>query len=130
MRKHDTHAFVNQLLVYTLVMICFTGSIGLGTVWMRHQISITANSAKVFDSKLNEIERQISETRAAVERAQDPAMLKLRNEEWNLGLVQPEPQQIAYIDQDPVVRLAAKHNRDLFPDRRVTTVTFNLARQR
>ena len=36
MKKTDTHAFVNQLLVYTLVMICFSGSIGLGTVWLRH----------------------------------------------------------------------------------------------
>lgn len=124
MHKHDSHAFVNQLVVYTLVMICFTGSIGLGTVWMRHQISITANSAKVFDSKLNEIERQISQTRAAVERQQDPAMLKVLNDQWHLGLVQPDPQQIAYIDEDPVVRLAAKHNRNLFADGRATTVSF------
>ena len=35
MNKSDTHAFVNQLLVYTLVMICFTGSVGLSTVWFR-----------------------------------------------------------------------------------------------
>lgn len=130
MHTHDSHAFVNQLVVYTLFMICFTGSIGLGTVWMRHQISITANSAKVFDAKLNEIERQISETRAAVERQQDPAMLKVLNDQWNLGLVQPEPQQIAYIDEDPVVRLAAKHNRNLFSDRRVTTVSYRPTQRR
>lgn len=129
MHKHDTHAFVNHLLVYTLVMICFSGSIGLGTVWMRHQISITANSAKVLESKLNEIERQITETRANVERAQDPAMLKMLNDQWHLGLVRPVPQQIAYIDEDPVMRLAAKHNRDLFNDGRPVAVTFKVALQ-
>ena len=128
MHKHDNHAFVNQLLVYTLVMICFSGSIGLGTVWMRHQISATANSAKVLDSRCNEIERQINQMRAAVEREQDPAILKLRNDQWNLGLVQPAPQQINYLNEDPVMRLAAKHNRDLFNnDGPAATVSFQLA---
>lgn len=130
MHKHDTHAFVNQLLVYTLVMICFSGSIGLGTVWMRHQISLTANSAKVLESKLNELERQINETRANVEREQDPAMLKVRNDTWHLGLVLPVPQQNAYIDEDPVLRLAAKHNRDLFNDGQPAAVSFKVALQR
>jgi hypothetical protein len=128
MHKHDNHAFVNQLLVYTLVMICFSGSIGLGTVWMRHQISATANSAKVLDSRYNEIERQINQMRAAVEREQDPAILQLRNDQWNLGLAQPAPQQINYLNGDPVMLLAAKHNRDLFNnDGPPATVTFQLA---
>lgn len=130
MHKKDTHAFVNQLLVYTLVMFCFSGSIGLGTVWMRHQISLTANSAKVLDAKFTEIERQINETHAAIERAQDPAMLKLLNDQWRLGLVPPIPQQTAYIDEDPVMRLAAKHNRGLFTDGPVSTVSFQVAFRR
>ncbi len=130
MKKKDTHAFVNQLLVYTLVMIFFSGSIGLGTVWMRHQISLTANSAKVIEGKLTEMERLINETRAAIERAQDPAMLKLLNDQWRLGLVPPVPQQIAYIDEDPIMRLAAKHNRELFSDGPVTTVSFQVALRR
>jgi hypothetical protein len=130
MNKHDTHAFVNHLLVYSLVMICFSGSIGLGTVWMRHQISLAANATKVLEGKLNEVERQINETRTSVERAQDPAMLKLLNDQWHLGLVQPVPQQIAYIDEDPVMRLAAKHNRDLFSDGQPATVSFKVALQR
>ena len=57
MNKKDTHAFVNQLLVYTLVMICFSGSIGLGTVWLRHQISITANNTKRLEQRIVESER-------------------------------------------------------------------------
>jgi hypothetical protein len=34
---------VNQFMVYALVAICGSASIGLGTVWMRHQISIGGN---------------------------------------------------------------------------------------
>jgi|UniRef100_UPI00404AF991 hypothetical protein len=130
MHKKDTHAFVNQLLVYTLVMFFFSGSIGLGTVWMRHQISITANSAKVLEGKFNEMERLINETHAAIERAQDPAMLKLLNDQWSLGLIPPVPQRTAYIDEDPVMRLAAKHNQGLFSDATVPTVSFQVALRR
>lgn len=121
--KKDNHAFVNQLLVYTLVMFCFSGSIGLGTVWVRHQISRTANATKVWESKLTELERQINETHAAIERAQDPAILKLLNDQWQLGLVPPEARQTAYIAEDPVMRLAAKHNESLFRDRPTATAT-------
>ncbi|MFZ9682428.1 MAG: hypothetical protein ACO3DQ_04390 [Cephaloticoccus sp.] len=127
--KKDTQAFVNQLLVYTLVMFCFSGSIGLGTVWMRHQISLSANATKVLEARLTETERLISETRAAVERAQDPAMLKLLNDQWRLGLVPPEPQKTATIDVDPVMRLAAKHNRGLFTDG-PSTAAFQVALRR
>ncbi|MFI5357066.1 MAG: hypothetical protein ACHQ4G_07010 [Opitutales bacterium] len=129
MNTQSSQAFVNQLLVYTLVMICFTGSIGLGTVWLQHQIALTANSAKALESQINEMERRVNETRADIARAQDPSMLKLLNDQWHLGLVPPSPQQIAYIDQDPVMRLASKHNRGLFSDSPLATVTFQVALQ-
>jgi len=112
--KNDTHAFANQLLLTTLVMIVLTGSIGMGTVWMRHQISTTANRTKVLQARLTETERLINSTRADVERAQDPAMLKLLNAQWQLGLVPPDPQKTATLDEMPVPYLAAKHNRELF----------------
>ncbi len=61
MKKNSSQAFVNQLLVYTLVMICFSGSIGLGTVWLRHQISITANNTKQLEQRIIESERHLAE---------------------------------------------------------------------
>ena len=122
MNKTSSHAYVNQLLVYTLVMICFSGSIGLGTVWMRHQISLTANATKVLDARIAELDRHLNETKAVLEAEQDPAVLKQRNAEWHLGLVQPNPEQIVRLPGDPGMRLAAKHNRGLFNDG-VTPVT-------
>ena len=123
--KLSNHAFVNQLLVYTLVMICFSGSIGLGTVWMRHQISLTANATKVLDARIAELDRQLNETKTVLEAEQDPAVLKQRNAAWHLGLVQPTADQIVRVPGDPVMRLAAKHNRGLFNDG-VTPVTVSL----
>ena len=125
MNRTSNHAYVNQLLVYTLVMICFSGSIGLGTVWMRHQISLAANATKVLDARIAELDRRVNETKAVLEAEQDPAVLKARNAEWHLGLVQPNPEQIVRLPGDPVMRLAAKHNHGLFNDG-VTPVTVSL----
>jgi hypothetical protein len=122
MKTSSTQAFVNQLLVYTLVMICFSGSIGLGTVWMRHQISLTANATKVLDARITEVERHLFETTTAIETERDPEVLLRRNAAWHLGLVRPTPAQVVRVAEDPVRHLAAKRNRGLFSDNAVSVV--------
>jgi len=117
MKISSTHGFVNQLLIYTLVMICFSGSIGLGTVWMRHQISVTANSAKQLDARIADVERRLAETTTAAETERDTNALLRRNSEWRLGLVPSNQLQTVHVAEDPVVHLAAKRNRGLFGDR-------------
>jgi hypothetical protein len=115
-KTSSSSGFVNQLLVYTLVMIGFSGSIGLGTVWMRHQISITANSTKQLAAHIAEIERRLAETTTAAETERDANVLLQRNAEWHLGLVPPSEAQVVHVAEDPVQRLAAKRNRGLFTD--------------
>lgn len=129
MKKSETHAFVNQLLVYTLVVIGFSGSIGLGTVWLRHQISLSANSAKQLEARINEVERHIAEKNTEIEKAQSPAMLEYLNDQWKLGLQPPSQQQVQHIVGDPVQLLAAKRNRGLFPDE-PAAVSFQVALKR
>lgn len=129
MNKSETHAFVNQLLVYTLVVIGFSGSIGLGTVWLRHQISLSANAARQLEARLNEVERHIAEKKTEIERAQSPAMLEYLNEHMQLGLQPPAPSQVQHIDADPVRHLVAKRNRALFADEPVA-VSFQVALKR
>lgn len=129
MKKSETHAFVNQLLVYTLVVIGFSGSIGLGTVWLRHQISLSANATKQLEARINEVRRHIHEMENKIETAQSPAMLEYLNEQMKLGLQPPSPQQVQHIAGDPVQLLAAKRNRGLFPDEPVA-VSFQVALKR
>ena len=117
------HAFVNQFVIYTLLTICFTGSIGLGTVWMRHQISITANANKVLEARLAELKRHLAETNTAIEIQQSPAVLRQRNASMNLGLILPEVQSVT---ESPTLRLVAISSRALLNDRAVP-VTFRLA---
>jgi len=115
MNKSDRHAFVNQMLVYTLVMICFTGSIGLGTVWLRNQIAQTANSIKLYENRTAETERRLSETTTMIASEQSPDVLIRRNAEWRLGLASPDFRtQIVRISENPEERLAAKRNREIF----------------
>jgi len=98
--KSASRAFVDQFMVYTLVAICGCSTIGLGTVWMRHQISLAANANKVLESQIADVERHIEETDAAVAAEQDPSVLNRRN--------------VHRIAEDPVMRLASTHNRKLF----------------
>ena len=113
---NSTQAFVNQLLIYTLGMICFSGTIGLATVWMRHQISLTANANRAYEARINEIERRLSETSTAIAGEQDPAVLLQRNTEWRLGLLPPSQAQVVHVTEDPVVHLVSKRNGGLFGD--------------
>ncbi len=113
-RKSASQAFVNQFMVYTLVAIFSCASIGLGTVWMRHQISIAANENKALEASISDLERRVEETDAAIAAEQDPSVLNRRNAEWRLGLVQPGETQVRRVSEDPISRLAAMHNRKLF----------------
>ena len=113
MNKTGTHAFVNQLLVYTLVMICFSGSIGLGTVWMQQQIARTSNSIKQLETRAGELERRRGEITSEIASEESPAVLERQNRELRLGLVQPKEHQIERIYEQPERRLAAKRNSEL-----------------
>ena len=114
-KPRSTHAFVSQACVFTLAAICFSGSIGLGTVWMRHQISVTANANKVLEARLAELDRHIAEMEALRTAEEKPAALKLLNASLGLGLVEPVPdKQVQRVSGSAVERLAAKRNREIF----------------
>jgi len=131
MKISSTHGLANQLLIYTLILIGGGGSLGLSAVWMRHQISLTANATKVLEARIADVERRVSETTTAIETESDPNVLLQRNAEWHLGLVPPGQAQIVHIGEDPVRRLAAKRNRALLGETGgVVAVAFPLALQR
>jgi hypothetical protein len=119
-KKSSSQAFVNQFMVIALVAICGCSTIGLVTVWMRHQISIAANANTALEAKIADSERQIEETEAAISAEQDPAVLNRRNTEWHLGLVPPGETQVHRVPNDTVTRLAVIHNSKLFGEEPAT----------
>ncbi|HVW20551.1 MAG TPA: hypothetical protein VHC86_05000 [Opitutaceae bacterium] len=115
MKPAHSHAFVNHLLVYSLVAIGFTGSVGLGTVWTRREISLLANENKALATQIAEVERHCQEDAARIAAQEDPATLEQRNIQLALGLVPPE--QIIRVTDDPERLLALKRNEGLLSDR-------------
>jgi len=69
------------VLVCLLVTVGCGGSIGLGTVWMRHQISLTANSNRFLATHLTEVERQIQALTGRLDEANH-----LRNHALEIGV--------------------------------------------
>ncbi len=130
MNKKDTHAFVNQLLIYTLVMICFSGSIGLGTVWLRHQISLTANNTKRLEQSIIEAERHLAELNTQIPAEQSIDVLARRNTEWKLGLVLPLEPQVVRVSESPERRLASRNNAEVFGPEAVVAGTVTPVRFR
>jgi len=59
MKRTGTEAFVSQMVVYAMVMICCGGGVGLGTVYLRQKISVSANHAKVLETENDALRRQI-----------------------------------------------------------------------
>jgi len=129
MKKSGTHAFVNQLLIGTLAMIVFSGSIGLGAVWLRHQISTTAQSARQLENALAEVERRIAETTALIAAEQSPEALVEKNLAMGIGLVPRRDAQVVWVAESPEERLAARRNLEIFAEETVrgrTAVRFGL----
>jgi len=129
--KNNTRAFVNPFLACLLVTIGFGGSVGLGLVWMRHQISVAANENRRLLAQLDEINRRIDEAQTLVESAESPNLLRQLNADMHLGLVlMSDPRvQVAHITESPVDRLIARANREVFTDRAPAAITFQLAQR-
>ena len=109
-------------------MICFSGSIGLGTVWLRHQISVTANNTKQLEQRIAETERHMAEMNTQITEEQSIDVLARRNTEWRLGLVLPKEPQVVRVSDSVEQRLAARNNAEIFAaePNTVTAVRFRL----
>ena len=119
---------MNQLLVCLILTFGFGGSIGLGTVWMRHQISVTAKSNRALQASLAEVKRRLDATATVVESEQSYDALTRRNSEWALGLAPATDAQVVRVTEDPVMRLARRRDRNLFNDG-FAPLTFRIAQK-
>ncbi len=114
--KTNSHAFVNQIVLCLLVTIFASGSVGLGTVWMRQQISRTANSNRRLEASIKDLNRRIDESSATIAAEQTQEALERRNVEFNLGLVPVSDAQVMHVTEDTVGRMVSRANRALFRD--------------
>lgn len=113
MKTSGQHAFVNQLLVYTLVVFCLSGTAGLSTVWLRHQMSVTADQTRQHELRLAEVDRRLAEVGTFIAAEQSPDVLARRNQDMRLGLVMPRETQVLRVAVSPERRLASQRNAEI-----------------
>jgi len=114
MKPPPANAVVNRLIALTLLLLVFSGSLGLGAVWVRQEISQTANRSRGLVTRINDVERRLDEVNAEIAAAVNPDALLRQNEAMRLGLAMPREVQVVRVDGSPELRLAAKHNREIF----------------
>jgi hypothetical protein len=114
MRPPPARAFVSQLITLTLLLLVFSGSLGLGAVWLRQEISSTANRSNTVEKKITDVERRLDEVTAEVAAALNPSALLRQNQVMMLGLSSPREIQVMRIAESPELRLASKRNREIF----------------
>ena len=113
---------VNRLLLATILLLAFAGSIGLATVWLRHEISEVAQSNKKMQQRIVEVQRRTAETNAEIASALNPEVLLTQNTSFKLGLEMPRDHQIVSVIEPVEARLAAKRSSD-----RVTTTFVSIS---
>lgn len=104
----------NRLIIATVMLLVFAGSIGLATVWLRHQVSEVATSNQGAQTRIVELERRIAEANAQVAAGLSPDVLLRQNTRLRLGLTAPRDSQIIRVDEEVEIRLASKRNAELY----------------
>jgi hypothetical protein len=102
MKPPPASNLVNRVILLTLMLLVFTGTLGLGAVWMRQEISQTANRSRALEDQFTDVARRLDEVNADVAAAVNPDALLRQN-------------------GSPELKLAARRNREIF---RVETVSF------
>lgn len=108
MKPPPPNALVNKVVVLTLGLLLFSGSLGLAAVWVRQEIFATANRSRVLEGELADVIRKSDEVRAQVATAESVASLLDRNRQLGLALAAPRELQVVRVDRDPVVELSRK----------------------
>lgn len=114
MKPPPAHAHINRLIALTLLLLVFSGSLGLGAVWVRQKISATANRSRTLVARIADVERRLDEVSAEVAAAVNPDALLRQNQAMRLALATPREVQVVRIAESPELHLAAKRNREIF----------------
>ncbi len=114
MKPPPATAHVNRLIALSLALLLFSGTLGLGAVWVRQEISQTANRSRALVAKLADVERRLDDVNTAIAAAVNPKALIDQNNAMRLGLAMPKEGQVVRVEGSPELRLMARLNRDNF----------------
>ena len=72
MKPPPATAHVNRLIALSLLLLLFSGSLGLGAVWVRQEISQTANRSRALVVQLADVERRLDDVNGKIAAAASP----------------------------------------------------------
>ncbi len=114
MKPPPANSLVNRVIAMTLALLVLSGTLGLGAVWMRQEISQTANRSRAYEGRVTDVERRLDEVNAQVAAALNPDALLRQNQFMNLALTTPREIQVQRISESAELKLATKRNREVF----------------
>jgi hypothetical protein len=114
MNTRATRAFATQIVLGSLVALGAGGGLGFAIVDLRHDISVSANTARVLDQRIAETERRVAEIGGLVAAGQSPEVLEQRNQTLALGLVAPAEARVVRVGVSVTDRLAANRKAEIF----------------
>ena len=112
MKPPPANSLVNRVIAMTLTLLVLSGTLGLAAVWMRQEISQTANRSRAYAGRITDVERRLDEVNAQVATALNPDALLRQNQFMSLALVSPREIQVQRVGESAELRLATKRNRN------------------
>lgn len=106
--KRAASKALDRFLLGLLGMLVFVGSLGLGAVWLRHQIAESANELRYLERAMEEERRVMARLGAELSRATSPGALMLKNRKMALGMEIPDESQIVLVRENVEARLLDK----------------------
>jgi len=110
MKPPPPNALVNKVVLLTLVLLMFAGTLGLGAVWVRQEIFATANRIRVLEGENADVVRKLDEAAAQIASAESVATLLQQNDTLRLGLATAKEVQVVRVERDPVLELGRKRS--------------------
>ena len=111
MKPPPATAHVNRLIALSLLLLLFSGSLGLGAVWVRQEISQTANRSRALVVQLADVERRLDDVNGKIAAAASPGALLQQNEVMRLGLTTPREANVRRVEGSAELMLITRLNR-------------------
>lgn len=93
-RKNQSAAVRFGPALKAFLLCLFIGGSGVGYVWQKNQIYELGRQIKTRENHLKELQVQNEKSRRQIAMLHSPQYIEMRIKELNLGLVQPQPNQI------------------------------------
>ncbi len=107
-KNRVANRILNQIIIFSLLMLTMVGGSVVVTVWMRHQTSRSANSLQVIEQNIAMERRALAQLDVELTVAMSTDKLIDLNRSLGLGLREPVYTQIVHVTENVETRLYEK----------------------